>query len=253
MSKAKSKLGPKTLVIDIETSPLVTYTWGLFNQNISIGQIVEPQRMLSFAARWYGQKKVLFYSEFHHGRKEMVQAAWDLLNEADILVHFNGKRFDVPHLNREFLEAKLPPPAPYSQVDLYQAAKRQFRFPSNKLDYIVQQLDLGSKVKHTGFELWIGCLKGDKESWALMKKYNIGDIAVTESLYEELLPWIPQHPNVGLYTGVDDACPACGSDQLKPQGFAFTNLGKFQRWVCAKCGKWSKSKKNLARVDMRSV
>lgn len=251
-SKSKSGL-PKTLTIDIETSPLVTYTWGLFNQNISIGQIVEPQRMLSFAARWYGKKKVLFYSEFHHGREEMVQAAWDLLNEADVLVTFNGKRFDVPHLNREFIEHGLLPPAPYAQVDLYQVAKRQFRFPSNKLDFIVQQLDLGAKIKHTGFDLWVGCLNGKKSAWDLMRKYNIGDIAVTESLYTELLPWIPNHPNVGLYTGHEDNCPNCGGADLKREGFAFTNLGKYQRFSCKACGKWSKSKQNLGRVNIRTT
>ena len=49
---------PKVLVIDIETSPNVVYAWGLWDQNIGISQVIEPSRVLCFAAKWVGQKKV---------------------------------------------------------------------------------------------------------------------------------------------------------------------------------------------------
>jgi len=29
----------KVLAVDIETTPLITYTWGLFNQNIGINKV----------------------------------------------------------------------------------------------------------------------------------------------------------------------------------------------------------------------
>jgi hypothetical protein len=94
----------KRLTLDIETKAHIVETWGLFNQNVGINQILEPTRMISFAAKWLDNPRVDFYSEFHHGRDAMVRAAFALVDEADAVIHYNGKGFDMKHLNREFKE-----------------------------------------------------------------------------------------------------------------------------------------------------
>lgn len=254
MSKAKGKLGPKILIIDIETSPNLAHVWSLWNVNVGLNQLLESGEVICFAAKWYGAKKTMFFSTYHNGKEQMVQAAHDLLSEADIVVHYNGKRFDIPHLNREFLEAGLEPPAPYAQVDLYQTAKSKFRFPSNKLDYIAQTLDIGAKTSHAGHTLWIDCLNGKPKAWKTMKEYNIHDVVLTETLYARLLPWIHPHPNVSIYSDIlEDNCPNCGGTELRQQGKAYTSLGIYQRFKCADCGKWSRGKHKLGGADVRSI
>lgn len=76
----------------------------------------------------------------------MLKQIHALLNEADAVVHYNGAKFDIPTLNKEFILHGLPPPAPYKQIDLLRTARSQFKFPSNKLDYIAQALDLGKRL-----------------------------------------------------------------------------------------------------------
>lgn len=250
MTKAKAKLGPRILVIDIELSPNIGYHWGAWDQNISTIQLIEPQRMICFAARWLGEKKTLYYSEYHDDHKTMVQAAFDLLTEADCLVHYNGRKFDRKHLNREFQKYKLGAPAPYAQVDLLQVARKEFAFYSNKLDYVAQYLGVGQKVDNGGFQLWIDCLNGDRKAWAMMKKYNIGDIQVTEDLYYELLPWIQPHPHVGLYSGEEDCCPNCGGNNVQSRGTAYTQVGAYPRFRCNDCGKWGRGKRKLDGVNV---
>ncbi|NIV35232.1 MAG: hypothetical protein GWN58_38990, partial [Anaerolineae bacterium] len=49
----------------------------------------------------------------------MLEGAWELLDEADAVVHYNGKKFDIPTLNREFVKYGFTPPSPYKQIDLY--------------------------------------------------------------------------------------------------------------------------------------
>lgn len=254
MSKSKGGLGPKILVIDIETSPNMAHVWSLWNVNVGLNQLLESGEVICFAAKWVGQKKVLFYSNHHDGHDVMIQAAHDLLTEADIVVHYNGKRFDIPHLNREFLEAGLEPPAPYAQVDLFQTAKKTFRFPSNKLDYIAQTLNIGAKTSHAGHQLWLDCLAGKNEAWKTMRQYNKHDVELTERLYDKLLPWIHPHPNVNLYSShPEDNCGNCGSEDLTLQGKAYTTLGIFQRYKCGSCGKWSRGKHKLGSVDVRTI
>lgn len=243
----------KILTIDIETSPNLAHVWGLWQQNVGLTQLLDSGEVICFAAKWHGKKQILFYSVHHDGKQAMVEAAHALLSEADVVVHYNGDKFDLPHLNREFVESGLEPPAPYASVDLLKAVKRKFRFPSNKLDYVVQKLQLGAKTSHTGHTLWIDCLNGSSKAWALMRKYNKHDVAITESLYNKLLPWIPAHPSTGLYEGLADVCPACGSDHLLREGYAYTSMGSFQRYRCDDCGKWSRSNKRVEGSNVRGL
>ena len=246
-------MSPKILTIDIENRPNLGYVWSLWDQSLGITQLVEVAETISFAAKWHHSKKVEFYSTFHNGKEEMLDAAHNLLSQADIVVSYNGKGFDMKHLNREFILAGMDPPAPYAQVDLLLAVKRQFKFSSNKLDHVAAQLGLGTKTQHTGFQLWRDCMAGSEKAWNLMRKYNRQDVVLTEKLYDKLKPWIPAHPSVGLYEGLSDVCPTCGSDHLQSRGYAYTSMGSYQRLVCLDCGKWSRSNKRVEGSVIRGI
>lgn len=194
----------------------------------------------------------MFFSEFHHGHGEMIRKAHELLSECDVLLTFNGRSFDKKHLNREFLEAGLTPPAPYQDIDLYLVMRRQFRFVSNKLDHIATHLGLEGKVHHRGFELWKLCLAGDKDAWEEMKKYSMRDSDVLVELYCKILPWIPGHPNKALVDG-RGKCTHCGSENVIKRGFAYTIQSKFQRFQCLDCGKWFRNMRRAEGHDLREV
>lgn len=242
----------KILLWDLETSPNAVYTWGLFQQNVSLNQVEKPGEVICFAAQWLDSNKVHFHSVHHDGKEAMLQAAWDLMNEADALVSWNGKSFDTKTMNKEFLLAGMSPPSPTKEIDLMRAAKKQFRLMSNKLEYVSKALGLGGKVSHEGFDLWLKCMAGDDKAWGRMKKYNVQDVRLLKDLYYKLQPWIADHPSVALFNDTE-GCPNCGSDDVSRQGFAFTNLGKFQRYRCNNCQKWSRGGKRVAGVELRSV
>lgn len=239
----------RILAIDIETAPSLAHVWGLWNQNIGIHQIKHSGEMMCWAAKWVSkvqgnlaerEKDVIFHSTHSGTRKKMIKEAWKLLDDADVVLHYNGKRFDIPHLNREFLEAGLEPPSPYRQIDLLQTCKTQFKFISNKLDYVAQRLGLDGKVNHEGFDLWLKCLAKDPEAWERMREYNVQDVLELEKLYWILKPWIKQHPSYAAFTGTD-VCPKCGSENLKPRGWAYTAQSRYRRLRCSDCGAWTRS------------
>jgi DNA polymerase elongation subunit (family B) len=239
----------KILTLDIETSPHKGFHFGLFNQNFSLQQVEEWTRVLAFAAKWYDEPDVLFYSDFHDGHDQMVKNAFGLLEEADVLVTYNGDGFDLPHLNREFELAELGEPAPYQSVDLWKVNKKKFKFGSTKLDHLAQQLGIGQKVKHAGFQLWIDCLNGDINAWNKMREYNKEDVVITEKAFTRLKSWVPNLPHAGLYNEVEFSC-RCGSTDLEKRGFHYTQISKFQRYKCRTCGRWSKSSKAEFRVEV---
>lgn len=236
----------KILYIDIETSPNLAHVWGLWNQNVGLSQLRESSVMMCFAAKWRGKPKVSFYRG-----EGMVEAAHALLDEADVVVYYNGDRFDRPILNKEFLLAGMTPPAPYKTIDLLKAVKSQFRFPSNKLDYVSGVLGFGGKEHHEGHMLWVKCIAGDTTAWKTMQKYNKKDVTLLEDVHDRLLPWLPAPPNVGLYLDTD--CPRCPQGDLERRGWAYTGLGRFQRFRCRNCGGWSKSSKREDGVQISSL
>ncbi len=234
--------GPKILLLDIETAPNVAHVWGLWQQNVGINQIQASSYVMCWAAKWYGDPKLKFervsYEQGNPVRqREMLEPIHALLDEADIVVHYNGRKFDIPTLNKAFLLHGLTPPAPYKQVDLLQTARRQFRFPSNKLEYIARALGIGGKVHHAGHGLWVACMADDDTAWRTMARYNKQDVRLLEKLYEKLLPWVPNHPNVAIW-GDGLLCTSCGSVKLQKRGLAVTAQQTYQRFHCQTCGTW---------------
>lgn len=238
----------RILFLDIETAPHKVYCWALFDQNIAINQIVESGYTLCWAAKWHGQRKLMFDSIRRSGARRMVKRIYNLINEADALVHYNGLKFDIPTLNQEFIQQGLTPPAPSYQIDLYQTAKRKFRLASNKLDFVAQTLKLGRKLPNKGMELWRGCMDGDAASWATMERYNKQDVRLLERVYTKLLPWIPRHPNLGNFAGRADTCPHCGGHHMRSEGMRFADQRMYRRLHCMDCGGWAKSPVSEKRI-----
>lgn len=243
---------------------MLVWTFSLNKPWISFDQIVQQTRVICWAAKWLGEDQVIFRSEYHHGREAMIRQAHALLNEADIVIHFNGESFDIPHLRREFEELGLPPFAPFQTIDLYRQLRKAMYFPNNKLDTMVRRLGIGAKVDHEGMPLWIKCLtdnfeapKVQAKAWADMRRYNKHDVVVTENLYVETREWLPNHPNLGLY--VEDPgdgiarCGTCQSTNLRKEGFAYTAAGKYPRFQCRDCGKWGKEKRAIALTEGRGI
>jgi DNA polymerase elongation subunit (family B) len=244
----------KLLTLDLETSPNVGHIWSLWKQNVGLNQLIDSGSVISFAAKWHGTKKVLFFSDHHNGHAVMIQAAHDLLSEADAVIHYNGTSFDMPWLHTEFLLAGLAPPKPYKNIDLLLAVRKRFRFVSNKLDYVTKRLGLEGKVHHEGHTLWVKCMAGDDAAWSKMRTYNKMDVVQTEKLFDILRPWIAGLPNPALYNESDErACERCGGHEFRKQGFAYTQLGAYQQWQCNGCKSWSRSAKRHHAVDLRGV
>jgi hypothetical protein len=234
----------KILLLDIESSPNTAHVWGLWQQNVGLKQLMESSYVLCWAAKWLGEEEILFDSVHQSKPRNMLKKIHSLISEADAVIHYNGTKFDMPTLNKEFLLFGMNPPAPYKQIDLLRTMRSQFRFPSNKLDYVAQRLGLGSKTEHEGHELWVKCMNGDKEAWKTMEKYNKQDVVLLEQVYNRVLPWIKNHPNHNLFNE-EAVCPTCSSTYLHKRGTAISSVGTYQRYQCKSCGTWSQGTKAI--------
>lgn len=246
---------PKVLILDIENSPNIADVWGLFKQNIGINQLRANGELLSFAAKWVGEKEAIFMGRDEYSEKSILHGVKALINEADVVVAHNGDKHDLPWLRTRMMFHKMRPFSPVKQVDTLKLAKKFFKLPSNKLEFVAEFLGVGKKLKHGAFpghELWTECMKNNPKAWAEMKRYNINDTAILEGVYLALRPWVNGNPNFGaMYPEEAAKCPKCGSKHLKRRGFAYTGVSKFQRYQCDDCGGWSRGRTNLLTKEER--
>lgn len=251
---------PKVLFLDIETAPIQASVWGLWNNNISLNQIEKDWYILSWAAKWLGEETVFYEDKSDTWDTEddlmLLGGIWTLMNEADIIVTQNGIKFDEKKLNARFLIHGFPPPSSYRSVDTLQIAKKHFGFTSNKLEYMTGKLCKKYKKlthgKFPGFELWKQCLRGNPEAWIEICEYNVHDVLALEELYLILRPWYKSHPNFNVYTESEETVCVCGNKEFDHSGYHYTNLGKYDKFVCTECFTETRGHVNLLPKSKRA-
>jgi hypothetical protein len=246
-------VSPRILLWDLENSPALGEFWGS-TYNTNIIRVLQPSTVICFGAKWYGEKPMLFHADWIGGHLQMVMAARDLLDEADAVISYNGRKHDTPHINTEILQAGLTPPSPYREIDLYQVVKRRFKFQQNRLAYVSQQLQVGAKLQHEGHGLWVKVAAGDVQAQKKMQRYCERDVRLLEPFYETVMGWIPQsmHPNGNLYAA-GEGCPFCGGTKVHRRGEERTSLTTYARFQCQQCGKWLRDKKALGSANLRGL
>lgn len=240
---------PKILLWDLETTPLVSQNWSRWESNAI--NVLQESYVLSCAYKWLGDKKthIIALNDFIGNKpntndtKEFIQVIHDVLSSADILVAQNGDSFDLKKINTRFVYYGLSPIPPKKTVDTLKVAKKHFAFSSNSLNELGKYLGLGEKLDTGGFKTWMGCMSGDKKSWKMMKAYNVQDILLLEKVYLRLLPYINNHPPLGMYNGQPNSCPNCGGNRLQSRGVMVTKTCVYQRFNCQSCGSWSRKPK----------
>jgi hypothetical protein len=260
-ARLQATRGPRIVTLDIETAPLQSYHWGLWDQNIGLDQIAVEWSILSFSAKWLGDPKIEYLDTGGRGPKKVrddravCKALWNVLDRADIVIAQNGKAFDVKKINARLLMLGFRPYSPIKIVDTKIVAARHFAFTSNKLAWLSDHLTTATKLTHKkfpGFELWAECLKDNPAAWAEMRRYNCRDTLGTERLYLTLRPWIEGHPNVAAYSSDERvACPKCGGRDLQMRGRSFTQSGEYHRFQCKTCGGWARSRYTRNSVGKR--
>lgn len=236
------------LIIDIETAPTLAWVWGLWKQNVGINQIADDSFIISYSCKWLLEPNT--FSSCLTTQEAILQddsrlllELWKWLDSCDVIIAHNGSQFDAPMINTRFIFHGILPPSSYQVIDTLQICRKNFRFVSNKLDYVTRFLRLNGKKKHEGFEMWKGCMAGDEDALHEMELYNRDDVTELEDLYMLLRPFIKPHPNMGLFVDNDvQVCPTCGSSDIKSNGYYVTPMNKYSEFVCQKCGASGRSR-----------
>ena len=238
----------KTLVFDIENAPVEVYAWNkrLWNTSIPQDQLIKDWFMLTWCAKWLNAPDVIKTSITPAEAKKrddsrIVKKLWHLFDQADIIIAHNAWKFDIPMVNTRFITLKMKPPSPYRVIDTLKVGKKVASFTYNHLDYYGKVLGLGRK-KDTDFQLWIDCVAGKQKALKTMLDYNAQDVILLEDVYLHFRGWMKGHPNMNNFQP-ETGCSNCGSLNIQPKGYYYTQTNKYRSWQCKDCGAYSRETK----------
>lgn len=248
------KKGPRILIYDIETSPIIAHLWSMWQQGIGLKQIQADWFVMSFCAKWLGEDEIFYYDQRNvenmEDDSELCRKLWDLFNEADFVVGQNVKSFDNKKMNARFILNGLPRPSTYRSIDTLDIAKANFGFTSRKLAYMTDHLCNDVKKQDhkefPGHEMWVECLKGNQKAWEAMEAYNRDDVLSTEELYILFSSWDLKLPNFDVYCD-----EVLDMDEWEHDGFHYSQYGKYKRYRNKITGQQRRSRVNELSKEKR--
>ena len=239
---------PKILILDIETAPMKAFVWKRWKENISLEQTISEWFMICWSAKWLGNSTIYsacLTSEeiLNEDDKRITGNMADLLDEADVVVAYNGCAFDLPKIQTRMIVHGIKPVSAYKVIDPKVIAKKQFGFSSNKLDSLARMFGFKTKLETT-FELWRDCMEGKQEALDYMLEYNQYDVELLEKVYLKMVPYAKGLPNLNVYRDHDKLlCPVCGCEHVEKIEDYHTNTNTYDQYRCLKCGAISRSRK----------
>ena len=246
---------PKILLFDIETQAPIFRSWNPYPKFIPHKMLVKDWCIICWSAKW------LYEAEVHNDKmtpeesivrndERVVRSLWDMIDEADIIIAHNLKKFDKKKANSRFLFYKMNPPSHYNMVDTLEATKSQFGETYNGLDFLSSKFNGEGKLK-TDIDLWIACDDGDGDAIDEMSSYCDKDVFILEDYYLTIRKWIKSHPNLSLYVDACEArCPNCGSANIVDGGDYVTPANRYPGFRC-ECGYAGRYPQSMLSTDKR--
>ena len=225
---------PNILLLDIETAPIHGSFWQLGKQYIRADQVEEDWFIFGWSAKWLLSDEMMSgfvtpKEAIKRDDKRIMIAIHKLINQADVCIGHNIKKFDMPKLKTRFFLNGLKPPMPYQLLDTLSVAWKEFSFSSAKLQYLSQIILSKEKIK-TEFELWVRCEAGEKDALDYMEEYCRKDTQLLEEVYIELRPWMTSHPNLPIIMNANEPCCInCGSYKFTDEEGFYPTFAKYFR------------------------
>lgn len=170
--------------------------------------------------------------------RNVVEAAYKILKDADAVITHNGRSFDWKFLQTRLYVHGLPPLPKIIHIDTKCEAKKHLFAFNNKLDTLGKLLAQVEKLKHEGWSMWPKVHARDPKAMKLMTKYCKQDVVVLEKVFEKLRPLITSIPNYNLFSLEKNRCPKCGSLAIKKEGTKTTKTRVVQQLKCLNCYSW---------------
>lgn len=232
--------------LDIETSPMIVESWGLWKQNHSYKSIRQHRSILCAVWKRRGNDYVEYTDQIKFKPNEIDDTEvcnnlYHALQDTDVLVMHNGNKFDLPIIRAHLIHRGFPPLPPIKVIDTLTLVRKYFKFVSNRLDDVGEFLGVGRKIP-TNYELWQRVMAGEKAAIEEMSKYCIQDVLLLEDVFDVIEPYLVNEVKRNQILTPEDPCPHCGTVEKQSRGWGYNLATKYRRFQCMGCHSWLRGK-----------
>jgi uncharacterized protein YprB with RNaseH-like and TPR domain len=184
----KAKQSPlKRLFFDIETSYFTVRSWSIGKARwIDPAMMITQKQIICISYKWQ-YEDVVHTLDWSKGEETMIRKFIKILNTADEIIGHNGDRFDIRELRTRCIAYGIKMFPNYRTLDTLKKARQYFKFPSNKLDYLGEYLQVGRKLDHEGIKLWIDVVENkSKKALDKMIAYCEQDVISCYKVFKKL-------------------------------------------------------------------
>lgn len=255
---------PRILVMDIESSPMITATFSLWPDSIDHNAILQDWYVICAAWKYLDKPTVYSTSLLDDSNQFEKDPANDVvvlakirevMQEADVIIGHNFKKFDYRKINARLIEHGMEPlPSGIQILDTLSEIKKVASFSSNRLDHLGKVLVGDGKIP-TEKGLWLKVLKGDKQAVKDMTEYCKGDVKLLEDVYLRIRPYLKNSPHLGVLHGESKySCPKCGCGEMEGSKIRYSAAGvkKIQK-QCSQCFAYSTFTYKDSEIDEKKV
>lgn len=118
--------------------------------------------------------------------RQLVKDIRDELDDADILVSWNGRRFDIPFLNGRLMAWNEKTLKPHKHCDIMYQSRYKMKLHSSRLAAVQSFLGLEDEKTEMKPKMWMKAVTGDKQSMNYIIDHCIRDVLVLNEAYEKL-------------------------------------------------------------------
>ncbi len=157
-------------------------------------------------------------------------------NEADMVVGYFSKGFDVKFINARLGAWGMDFLAPAPHVDLFYTVKANLALSRKSLQNVGYHLHLSNEKTPVEGRIWMKAQQGRVSALHYVIRHCKSDVLILEEAYEILRPLVRTHPRVRGYHN----CRFCGSNHLQRRGYQLSaTKSRKQRYQCQDCAGWS--------------
>lgn len=233
-------MGFRRLFFDIETSPMILYSWNIGKKvYLTPDNIIKEGAIICICWKWQDDEHIYSLRWDNGNDAEMLREFVEVANEADEIVAHNGDNFDIKWLRTQCLKYRIPCFPDYRTIDTLKWSRSGFRFASNKLDYISKFLGGEGKTK-VDYNLWKKVMAGDNEALEEMVEYCENDVLELQNVFEVLSQYTMPKTNIAILEGGERwHCPHCASDNVHKSKTRSTAAGIIRHQMrCGDCTRY---------------
>lgn len=235
----------RTLYFDMEKSPYLGWFYRSNNpQFINYNQIIQHDFIPCFQWQFEGEKKpsvytmvdnLRFYKSDPTNDIKVVKKISEVIDQCDVLVIHNGKRFDWPEYVRKLKFHRLPAVRKPYIFDTLTESKKENNF-SNSLKNIADYYGLTPKGENESdpAKLIYGPLKDRIENIKNLAEYGLKDIAPMREYFLLSKGYAERVPHI---KSGKVCCCYCGGQNYQNRGDQYlTGLNAYKNWYfCKDC------------------